>query len=305
MVWRLGVRRNRERQPHQSPTSHAEVKATRAFSASVTGPSVLDASSARHSVGIGLRLPQTIDARRYWSADPSEGIMPTTNASDPSLDTSEFVGSAVLLTPADWRDAAEALDVEEAALRAVADVESAGSGFLADRRPAILFEAHLFSKLTGHIYDKDHPDISSPIWNKALYSKKSADEYVRLAKAIKLDRTAALKAASWGRFQILGTNHMDVGFQKVDSFVREQCRSERAQLDAFVKFVKFHKPIWSALKKHDWAAFARRYNGPGYAKNHYDTKLAERYRKRSKHTKKPPAGHRAPRPPVPEVRMLG
>ena len=33
------------------------------------------------------------------------------------------------------------------------------------------------------------------------------------------------------------------------------------------------------LAAHDWAGFARGYNGPGYAQNAYDTKLAAAYRK--------------------------
>jgi N-acetylmuramidase len=33
----------------------------------------------------------------------------------------------------------------------------------------------------------------------------------------------------------------------------------------------------SALKKHDWAGFAQAYNGPGYAANNYDTKIAAEY----------------------------
>ena len=32
-----------------------------------------------------------------------------------------------------------------------------------------------------------------------------------------------------------------------------------------------------ALRKKNWAAFAKAYNGPGYAKNQYDTKLAAAY----------------------------
>jgi hypothetical protein len=31
------------------------------------------------------------------------------------------------------------------------------------------------------------------------------------------------------------------------------------------------------LKEHDWAGFARKYNGPGYAENAYDQKLKNAY----------------------------
>ncbi|MFA7308428.1 MAG: N-acetylmuramidase domain-containing protein [Hyphomicrobium sp.] len=33
------------------------------------------------------------------------------------------------------------------------------------------------------------------------------------------------------------------------------------------------------MRNRQWAAFARRYNGPGYRKNRYDTLLANAYRR--------------------------
>ena len=53
------------------------------------------------------------------------------------------------LTAADFARAAKNLNVEIAAIRAVAEVEAAGAGFLPDGRPAILYEAHVFHKETG------------------------------------------------------------------------------------------------------------------------------------------------------------
>ena len=52
------------------------------------------------------------------------------------------------LTDADFARAAEALNVEVAAIRAVAEVEAAGAGFIADGRPAVLYEPHVFHRLT-------------------------------------------------------------------------------------------------------------------------------------------------------------
>lgn len=36
------------------------------------------------------------------------------------------------------------------------------------------------------------------------------------------------------------------------------------------------------LRSHNWAEFGRRYNGPEYKKNEYDTKLAAAHAKHSK-----------------------
>ena len=69
----------------------------------------------------------------------------------------DFAGAATPLGPNDITAAAAALQCEPGAVRAVCDVESAGGGFLADGRPKILFEAHIFSGLTRHRWDEGHP----------------------------------------------------------------------------------------------------------------------------------------------------
>src|SRR5438552_3346830 len=75
----------------------------------------------------------------------------------------------VKLTDADIVAAAKTLDCEVALIRAVNEVESSGSGFFASKRPKILFEAHVFSRLTKHKYDQDHPKISSAKADRKLY----------------------------------------------------------------------------------------------------------------------------------------
>lgn len=184
------------------------------------------------------------------------------------------------LTAADFTDCATTLQCQVAAVRAVVAVESAGGGFLPDGRPKILFEANYFHKLTKGKYDKTHPNISSPTWNRKLY-KGGAREWDRMNEAAALDRSAALQSASWGLFQIMGANYKACGFATVDDFVAAMEKSEGDQLKAFVGFVKSNK-LDGYLRKLNWAAFAKGYNGPGYAKNAYDKKLANAYTKYSK-----------------------
>lgn len=43
------------------------------------------------------------------------------------------------------------------------------------------------------------------------------------------------------------------------------------------EFIKRNPIMKNALMNRDWAAFARAYNGPAYAKNRYDQKLAAAY----------------------------
>ncbi|QSX79738.1 N-acetylmuramidase domain-containing protein [Agrilutibacter solisilvae] len=179
-----------------------------------------------------------------------------------------------------WEDLARALQVEEATLRAVAEVEAAGSGFLPapDLRPKILFEGHAFHRLTGGRYSDSHPAISHRHWDPKKYSGTLAGEWARLDAASQLDRTAALQAASWGLFQIMGFNYPYCGSADVEAFVAAQHESGTQQLALFVKFVS-RPPFLDALKTKNWAAFAEAYNGPGYAANHYDTRLADAHKR--------------------------
>lgn len=179
------------------------------------------------------------------------------------------------LTAEDLRRVAEVLDVDVATVSAVAEVESLGGGFLADGRPKILFEAHVFSRLTRHEHDATHPEISSREWDRSLYGG-GAKEHRRLQLAVSLDRIAALQSASWGMFQIMGFNYARCGFKDVQLFVNAMYRSEGDHLDAFAIFV-ISQRLDRALRERDWAAFARGYNGPAYAVNRYDARLAQAY----------------------------
>src|SRR5688572_29863395 len=89
-----------------------------------------------------------------------------------------------------WTSLARALDVEEAALKAVATVEAAGTGFLPGepQRPKILFEAHAFHRLTGGRFAAQAPNLSNATWDRSKYAKTAAGEWKRLEAACALDR---------------------------------------------------------------------------------------------------------------------
>jgi hypothetical protein len=185
------------------------------------------------------------------------------------------------LTAADFARAAKNLNVEIAAIRAVAEVEAAGAGFLPDGRPAILYEAHIFHAETKgkHAGAKDRRGValSSPRWNRSLYGASGAVQHNRYEDARALNPDAANKACSWGTFQILGQNHKICGFETSQEFVDAMWTGgAAAHLDAFVNFIKANK-LDGALRAKNWAAFARGYNGPGYAQNAYDKKMAQAY----------------------------
>lgn len=180
------------------------------------------------------------------------------------------------LTEQDYINAAQELGCEVAAIKAVSEVEAPKGGFQADGRPTILFERHKFHEFTSGKYSADNPDISNP--RPGGYTK---DEHARLDKAAKLNRNAALKSASWGKFQIMGFNHSLVGFPVLQDFINAMYTSEGEQLKAFVKFIKANK-LDDELRDKRWSDFARIYNGRNYHINAYDEKMKAAYKKYSK-----------------------
>jgi hypothetical protein len=184
-----------------------------------------------------------------------------------------FQGSAWALSAEGVAGAAATLAVSAAEIWTVLAVETSGCGYLPDRRPQICFERHIFHRLTLGKYDDG--DISDP--NPGGYGAPGAHQYERLGIAIGKDREAALKSASWGIGQIMGENFSAAGYDSVEEFVAGMRSSENEQLAAMAHFLTTRK-LHLALQAHDWAAFARRYNGPDYAVNRYDLRLKAAYK---------------------------
>lgn len=180
------------------------------------------------------------------------------------------------LTEADFSKAAQELKCSVAAVKAVCQVEAPKGGFNPDGTPTTLFEGHKFFKFTSGKFAVQAPDLCFSKWTKQFYGKTWQQEQARLQRAMLLDRDAALKSASWGKFQIMGFNHHMVGFDTVQSFVNAMYESEGAQLNAFVRYVRTNG-LSPALRRQDWAGFALGYNGAAYAANDYQHKLEAAY----------------------------
>ena len=187
-----------------------------------------------------------------------------------------FQGKALALSNVGLAKIASDLGVHAAEVWTLLAVETAGCGYLADRRPQILFERHIFHRLTGGQFDDG--EISDP--TPGGYGQRGAPQYERLALAISKDRNAALQSASWGIGQIMGMNYGEAGFDSVDDIVAAMTDSEDTQLLAIADFLQ-STGLRSFLQAHDWTSFARGYNGPNYAVNRYDVKLNAEFRKYS------------------------
>jgi hypothetical protein len=181
------------------------------------------------------------------------------------------------LTNNDIVSSANALGVSPAHIQTIVAVEAAGAGFF-NGLPKILFEGHIFSRLTNGRFNASHPRLSYPRWDKSKYPKTQEGRYAQLLDAVALDPDAAFSAASYGAFQILGSNYKVCGYGSAFDFVLAQCETEGEQLKAFVGFVKGNK-LDDELRTNNWAGFARGYNGPAYRENAYDVKLANAYQR--------------------------
>ncbi|WP_121972717.1 N-acetylmuramidase family protein [Acinetobacter stercoris] len=181
------------------------------------------------------------------------------------------------------QDQAKSLGIETASLRAVIEVECKSSGFNQDGTPVILFERHVMRQRliangkvdVAYRMMRQRPDLCNTIsGGYGLYSA----QHGRLNVAAQYDRTSALESASWGLGQVMGYHWKSLGYPSLQSFINAMYRDEASQLDAMCRYIKVNNLI-NALKNRDWKAFARGYNGSAYAKNNYDVKLANAYKK--------------------------
>ena len=183
------------------------------------------------------------------------------------------------LTEQDYQNAAKRLGAPVSAVKAVATVESAGGGFLPDGRVKVQFEPHVLYKQLKAKFgqsraDKElaaYPDLVALKPGSYQRSDKEDKDMDRAAQVI--DRQCALESASWGAFQIMGYHWKTLGYATLQAFVNDQYSAE-GQLETFVKFILADDRLARALRAKDWKTFAKIYNGPGYAANAYDTKLA-------------------------------
>jgi hypothetical protein len=191
------------------------------------------------------------------------------------------------LTEADFAKAALSLGVPVASVKAFAEVESRGDGFLPDGHPVVLFERHVMYKRTKAKYGftradalvKRYPDIINP--KSGGYGKES-EQPGRMARAASLiDRECALESASWGLFQVMGYHWEAMGYPSLQAFINAMYYSEGDHLEAFVRYIKMTPSLHRALKAQDWPRVALGYNGPDYAANKYDTKLAAAFARHS------------------------
>lgn len=183
------------------------------------------------------------------------------------------------LTEAGIARTAARIGCEIACVRALVAVETLGSGFLKDGRPALLYERHIFSRRTKGQFDDRYPDISNPV--RGGYGPAGEAQWNKLYRAMQLDPVAAQESCSWGLGQIMGFNWQLTGERSLWGFVHAMFNNEDAQLALMAEFI-VKSGLNDELRDKRWAAFAQGYNGPAFRDNEYDTKLAAAYKRFAK-----------------------
>ncbi len=160
-------------------------------------------------------------------------------------------------------------------IRAVAIVESGGAGYDDEGRPKLLFERHLFHRLTGGRY------------SIAGFSNVKGGGYAdcsweKLSLAACRDPDAAFSSVSWGKFQVLGLHWKALGYSSPIDMAYSTVTGEAAHYDMLARFIEANRlndELSSlSLRPADCRPFARAYNGPEFEKFAYDDKLARAMR---------------------------
>lgn len=181
------------------------------------------------------------------------------------------------LTEDDFRKVAEELNVETAAIKAIVAIEAGAQmkGFWAPGVPVVNFDRKMYARFRSAPSSRvgaKGDTVPSGLTGYALR------EWTQLVNARKTDARGANLGTFWGMFQIGGFNYRKCGCSDIDEFVKLMSYSELEQLELFAAFIT-NGGMLTDLRNKNWAAFSRKYNGPGYARRGYHTKMAAAYKK--------------------------
>lgn len=283
-----------ELKPHPKQAEHAGAGATSRSKPTYGSHNPAKPTVTKKDLGLKTKQVATSDGKPVTVVEGDMVLL------DEFLD--QHVGGD--LTQDDIEKAAKELGCDAGLIYAIARQESGSSSFfkLGGRMaPTILYERHQFrnrtrlKKSSGSPWEAKYPDICGPKYTRArknksgewihyktgervsaddAYGPSGAHQYKRLCKAYQLDPLAALQASSWGKFQIMGFNYKQAGFDNVFLFTKAMSRSDAEHIKAFLKFAKSNPVLHSGLKNRDFKKIAEGHNGeqwreinPEYASN--------------------------------------
>jgi hypothetical protein len=177
--------------------------------------------------------------------------------------------------------ASDTWGLELAALLAVIEVESAGRiTEIVDGRPEplIRWEGHYFDRLVPPRLQSiaRSAGLANPKAGAVKNPKSQAGRYAMLWRAMGLDSAAAISSASWGIGQVMGSHWKWLGYADPEEFMSRVRGSFEGQVEVMLRYID-KAGLIDELKRRDWSAFARGYNGPAYAQQGYHKKIAAAY----------------------------
>jgi peptidoglycan hydrolase-like protein with peptidoglycan-binding domain len=176
---------------------------------------------------------------------------------------------------------AQHFGVESAAFGAVVQVEAAGVGFLPDGRPQILLERlYVYRQASPEQRRMLSSNVCAPQPGGYFGGDSEWTRFETVANVLGIDD--ATQCCSWGLGQIMGANWRAAGASDVADFRTRMVQDESHQLALMAGFIASQGALAQALRSKNWTAFAYHYNGPSYAQNSYDRKLAAAYETLSK-----------------------
>lgn len=167
-------------------------------------------------------------------------------------------------------------------IEAVGKVESNGSGWYDSGLPKILWERHYFYRLTKQIINiATFGLISSPVsggYTSDINKNGINDSWEKLAEAACVDPDKAIMSVSIGKFQVMGSYYLELGYDTPIDMLWAASRSEYEHYKMLAGYIKMAKLIPAFLSistiAHSNIPFVKGYNGPAWEKNDYASKLA-------------------------------
>ena len=180
-------------------------------------------------------------------------------------------------TPADLNLVAARLGGTPKQVAAVGIVEGGSRGWDNSGLLLCLYERHyMWKRLQVKI-----PFLSDPSpGGYTIDADKDGvnDSWEKVADSCRHNPIAAFESASWGRFQIMGAHWKSLGYTSPYDFVWKLSRNEGEHFRAMAAFVEKNGLVNAfrqlSTNPENCRAFARGYNGGGYAKGNYHGKLA-------------------------------
>lgn len=225
-------------------------------------------------------ITTVLDLQRFLNSRALAGLVedgkggPRTRAALISAFTNR---DATAATRAQIQAIADRLGASLRQVQAVAKVESNGGGWNDQGQPKALYERHyawrrLRIKIPflsdpspgGYTLDADRDGIN--------------DSWEKLADMAMRNPVVAFESASFGKFQIMGAHWRSLNYAGPVEMAWSLRDHEANHYDMLSRFIVANHmlPDLRRLSTNpaDCVGFARRYNGPAFAKNNYHHKLA-------------------------------